>query len=106
MVVKEEEEERREEDEQEEEVAFVPTSRAQLDAVCHFFTFLPSPFRAPLLSPFLSLSLCFTFFPGARQSPRRPLVPPFRYFLVSTCLPLSLSHSISFPSPGCILFHS
>lgn len=106
MVVKEEEEEeRREEDEQEEEVAFVPTSRAQLDAVCHFFTFLPSPFRAPLLLPFLSLSLCFTFFPCARQSPRRPLVPPFPYFLVSTCLPLSLSHSISFPSPGCILFH-
>lgn len=92
MVVKEEEEEeRREEDEQEEEVAFVPTSRAQLDAVCHFFTFLPSPFRAPLLLPFLSLSLCFTFFPCARQSPRRPLVPPFRYFLV-----LYLSSPLSF----------
>lgn len=93
--MKEEEEERREEDEQEEEVAFVPTSRAQLDAVCHFFTFLPSPFpRSSLLSPFLSLSLCFTFFPCARQSPRRPLVPPFRYFLVSTCLFPSLSFSL------------
>lgn len=67
-----------------------------------------SPFALPrssLLLPFLALSLCFTFFPCARQSPRRPLVPPFRYFLVSTCLPLSLSPSISFPSPGCILFH-
>lgn len=63
MVVKEEEEERREEDEQEEEVAFVPTSRAQLDAVCHFFTFLPSPFRALLsscpFSPFLFVSPSF-----------------------------------------------
>lgn len=54
----EKKEERREEDEQEEEVAFVPTSRAQLDAVCHFFTFPPLPFRA---SP-LALSLPFSLF--------------------------------------------
>lgn len=36
---------------------------AQLDAVCHFFTFLPSPFRAPLssrpFSPFLFVSPSF-----------------------------------------------
>lgn len=41
----------------------------------------PLPFRAPFLLPFLSLSLCFTFFPCAD-----PLVSPFRNFLVSTCL--------------------
>lgn len=58
----EEEEERREEDEQEEEVAFVPTSRAQLDAVCHFFTFPPSPLallRSRPFSPFLFVSPSF-----------------------------------------------
>lgn len=103
----EEEEERREEDGQEEEVAFVPTSRAQLDAVCHFFTFLPSPFRAPLLScpfsTFLFVSPSFPVrvsHPVALSSLSLSLLP--RLYL---SLPLSLSLSISFPSPGCILFH-
>lgn len=96
MVVKEEEEEeeRREEDEQEEEVAFVPTSRAQLDAVCHFFTFLPSPFRALLsscpFSPFLFVSPSFPVRASVTPSPSRPSLSLLPRLYLSSPLSFSL----------------